>query len=172
MRTTDPDQHRPARRHRPRHQLLALSAVRTGCRRAGGVSLIELMIVLAVASIMLSSALPSMRQAIEALQLKAASGDFVAAIHETRAQALAQGQIVTLLPNNGDWKQGWTLLIDANANRRSDPASLFCAATAPCQKAWKCASGSPTKRCLPTLLIILLDAAVAPPMPRLPISAP
>ena len=98
-----------------------MTAVRSGRRRSGGVSLIELMIVLAVASIMLSSALPSMRQAIEALQLKAASGDLVAAIHETRAQALAQGQIVTLLPNNGDWKQGWTLLIDANANRRPDP---------------------------------------------------
>jgi len=79
------------------------------------------MMVLAVASILFSGAMPDMRQAIEAFQLRAASADLLAAIHETRAEAMARGQIVTLLANNGDWRQGWTILLDSNANRQADP---------------------------------------------------
>jgi type IV fimbrial biogenesis protein FimT len=114
MRATDTDQHRPAQRHRPGQDLLALSGRR-------GISLIELMMVLAVASILSSSAMPSMRQALEAYQLRTAAADLVAAIHETRSQALSRGQIVTLLPIEGDWRLGWTILVDHNANRKLDP---------------------------------------------------
>lgn len=84
-----------------------------------------MMIVLAIASILLSSALPAMRQAIEAFQLRAAAAELVAAIHETRAQALARGQIVTLLATHGDWKQGWAIVLDANANRHPDPGEAI-----------------------------------------------
>lgn len=106
---------------RPARLALARARQAGGPSRARGVSLLELMIVLAIASILFSSALPDMRQAIEAFQLRAAAADLVAAIHETRALALAHGQIVTLLPNDGDWRQGWSIIIDSNGNRRSDP---------------------------------------------------
>jgi type IV fimbrial biogenesis protein FimT len=83
--------------------------------------LLELMMALAVASILFSSAVPDMHQAIEAFQLRTAAADLTAAIHETRAEAIARGQIVTLLANNSDWHQGWSIIVDTNANRIADP---------------------------------------------------
>jgi type IV fimbrial biogenesis protein FimT len=115
MPATDPDQHGTPQRHRPREKLLALAAWRHG------VSLIELMMALAVASILFSSAMPDMRQTIEAIQLRSSAADLLAAIHETRAEAMSRGQIVTLLANNGDWNQGWSIIVDSNANRVLDP---------------------------------------------------
>jgi type IV fimbrial biogenesis protein FimT len=78
------------------------------------------MMVLAIVSIMASSAMPDMRRSIDGYRLRAAAADLMAAIQETRAQAIASGQIVSLLPKNGDWRQGWTIVIDRNANRQLD----------------------------------------------------
>ncbi|MCE3263961.1 MAG: hypothetical protein K0R43_3040 [Pseudoduganella sp.] len=50
-------------------------------------------------------------------QLRAASADLLAAINETRAQAIARRRIVTLLAANGDWQQGWLIVVDGNGNR-------------------------------------------------------
>lgn len=50
-------------------------------------------------------------------QLRAASADLLAAINETRAQAIARRRIVTLLAANGDWRHGWLIVVDGNGNR-------------------------------------------------------
>lgn len=85
-----------------------------------GFTLLELMIVLAILSILCASAMPQLSEMLAGRQLRAASADLLAAINETRAQALARRRVVTLLSENGDWQQGWLVLLDANANRSAD----------------------------------------------------
>ena len=52
------------------------------------------------------------------------AGDGAALLHAvelTRSEALKRGARVTLLPVDGDWRAGWTVLVDGNGNRRVDP---------------------------------------------------
>ncbi|WP_082507496.1 GspH/FimT family pseudopilin [Duganella sp. Root336D2] len=121
MRTPYPHQQRAASRHRPLPQLLALK--REAYETAGarpGFTLMELMIVLAILSILFASALPDLSNMLAGRQLRAASADLLAAINDTRAQAIARRRVVTLLAKNGSWQQGWLIVIDANVNRSAD----------------------------------------------------
>jgi type IV fimbrial biogenesis protein FimT len=79
------------------------------------------MIALAILSILFASALPDLSNMLAGRQLRAASSDLLAAINDTRAQAIARRRVVTLLAENGDWQQGWLVIVDANANRSADP---------------------------------------------------
>jgi type IV fimbrial biogenesis protein FimT len=90
-------------------------------RQQPGFSLIELLVVLAIAAILVAAGAPSLRELIRAQQLKTASGDLFAAIGMARAQALARGEIVTILPKGAggaDWTRGWTVFIDRDGNRQ------------------------------------------------------
>jgi len=75
--------------------------------------------VLAIASILLASALPDMAQTLAARQMRAVSTELLAAINETRAQAIARRRVVTLLAGEGGWQDGWQIVVDANADRRA-----------------------------------------------------
>ncbi len=83
-------------------------------------TLLELMIVLAIISILFASALPELSNMLAGRQLRAASADLLAAINSTRAQAIARRRVVTLLAENSDLQQGWLIVIDANSNRVAD----------------------------------------------------
>lgn len=85
-----------------------------------GVTLLELLIVLAILSILFASAVPQLSEMLAGRQLRAASSDLLGAINETRAQAIARRRVVTLLVENGDWQQGWLIVVDANGNRIAD----------------------------------------------------
>ncbi|HEY0587579.1 MAG TPA: GspH/FimT family pseudopilin, partial [Pseudoduganella sp.] len=121
MRTPHPHEQRAAPRHRPLPQLLALKREGRGPAGTGpGFTLLELMIVLAILSILFASALPNLSNMLAGRQLRSASADLLAAINDTRAQAIARRRVVTLLAENGNWQQGWLIIIDANANRSPD----------------------------------------------------
>jgi len=83
-------------------------------------TLVELLIVLAILSILFASALPDMSKVLAGRQLRSASADLLAAINDTRAQAISRRRVVTLLAEKGDWRHGWLIVIDANANRNPD----------------------------------------------------
>lgn len=92
---------------------------------ARGTTLVELLIVLVLAGVLLGAALPSYRGLIERMQLRAAVNDLFAAIDLTRSQAIARGSRVVLAPlepAGADWRLGWVVFIDQNANRRPDPS--------------------------------------------------
>ncbi len=86
-----------------------------------GFTLIELIVVLAIAAVMMSVALPDLRQMIRSQQLKAAVNDLFGAIELTRSQAIARGRKVELVAAGGDapdWRAGWVVFLDQDGDRR------------------------------------------------------
>jgi type IV fimbrial biogenesis protein FimT len=95
------------------------SACATGCRSAG-ITLIELLTVLAIAAVLLGVAAPSFQQALQRMRLQAATNDLQAAIDLTRSQAITRGGQVLMAPLGDEWQSGWAVFLDHNGNRRPD----------------------------------------------------
>lgn len=90
-----------------------------------GFSLVELMLVLALAAVLLAAAAPNLGTLLRTQQLKSASGDLLAAIGMARSQALARGRVVKLAPRDAaqsDWAQGWRLFVDRDGDGLAGPA--------------------------------------------------
>jgi type IV fimbrial biogenesis protein FimT len=93
--------------------------------RQGGHTLVELMVVLVIAALLLTLALPDLRAMIARQQLRTAQNDLFSAINLTRSQAIVLGTRVTLIPQDAagiDWTSGWLVFIDRNGNQRLDPS--------------------------------------------------
>jgi type IV fimbrial biogenesis protein FimT len=89
--------------------------------KQGGVTLPELVVVLAMSAVMMSVALPDLRQMIRSYQLKAAANDLFGAIDLARTQAIARGRRVQLVPAGDtapDWRHGWVVFVDQDGDRR------------------------------------------------------
>jgi type IV fimbrial biogenesis protein FimT len=100
--------------------MLAMTSIPRRARRADGVTLPELCIVLAASAIVLAIAVPDLRDLVRTQQLKAATGDLFAAIDLARAQALARGRRVKVVPRDplgADWRLGWQVLGDPDRDR-------------------------------------------------------
>ncbi len=107
---------RPARGHGGGAQ-----ARRRPCRT--GHTLLELLAVLSIAALLMAAALPSLQQVLARQQVRAAATDLFSAIELTRAQAMARGQRVLLMPagpGGMDWRTGWLVFIDRNVNLAFD----------------------------------------------------
>ena len=107
---------RPARGHGGGAQLRRLP-----CRT--GHTLLELLAVLSIAALLMAAALPSLQQVLARQQVRAAATDLFSAIELTRAQAMARGQRVLLMPagpGGMDWRTGWLVFIDRNVNLAFD----------------------------------------------------
>jgi type IV fimbrial biogenesis protein FimT len=89
---------------------------------AMGFSLVELLIVLAIASILLTMAVPSFRTLIQNLQVTTAVNDLFAAINLARSEAIKRGTRVNLttVDPEGNWENGWVVFIDNNENLKPD----------------------------------------------------
>jgi type IV fimbrial biogenesis protein FimT len=101
--------------------VLAVKPAPRAKRRGQGVSLIELMTVLAVAAVMLAVALPDMRQLIRHQQLKAAADDLFGALGLARSLAIARNARVHVVPLDSsgvDWSRGWVVFVDRDGDRR------------------------------------------------------
>ncbi|MET0265794.1 MAG: GspH/FimT family pseudopilin [Duganella sp.] len=99
-----------------------------------GVTLVELMMVLALAGVLLGVAAPAYQQILRGQQLRAAVNDLVAAIDLTRSHALALGRTVLLAPldpGGVDWRAGWIVFVDSNGNRRPDAGEAVLARRGP-----------------------------------------
>lgn len=88
-----------------------------------GFSLAELLFVLAIGAILLSTGVPLLRDFMQRQQLIATANEFFAAITLTRSEAIQRGARVDLVPAaaSGDWASGWVVFVDKNGNQRPDP---------------------------------------------------
>lgn len=85
--------------------------------------MLELLAVLAIAALLAAAALPSLQHVLARQQVRAAARDLFSAIELTRAQAMARGRRVLLMPAGSggtDWSAGWLVFIDSNANLAFD----------------------------------------------------
>ena len=79
-----------------------------------GFSLLELLVVIAVAGILASLALPSFREYMGIQKIRAAAFDVSAAILAARSEAIKRNASVTMVQAGGDWKNGWTIVSAGN----------------------------------------------------------
>lgn len=92
-----------------------------------GVTLVELLVVLAVASILLAIVVPGYAYLVGTSRLAALTNDFVTALHLARSEAIKRGMRVTVCKTGNAqaaapacdagaaWEQGWLVFVDSGA---------------------------------------------------------
>ena len=74
-----------------------------------GFSLIELMMVVALAAIMALVAMPSFQETIESQRIRGTATDLMIALTRARSEAIKRNVNITLSPKSGDWANGWQI---------------------------------------------------------------
>jgi type IV fimbrial biogenesis protein FimT len=101
--------------------------------RSHGITLIEMLIVLAIIAILAGTALPSFKNLGQASATRSARMALSTAIGETRMSAVMRNQYAVLCPSadqeqcdqNLKWHKGWILFIDENRNGRREPTEAI-----------------------------------------------
>lgn len=90
--------------------------------RFAGFTLVELMVTLAVLSIMALMAAPSLRDFSRNQELASVASDFLVDVTYARNQALTRNRRVIIAPTTADdsWKGGWRIFVDVNADEDYD----------------------------------------------------
>lgn len=81
-----------------------------------GFTLIELMITLAVAGVVLSTALPNFIQAINNNRLATNTNDFIASLNLARSEAIKRGVNVVVAKTGANWENGWQVFVDVDTS--------------------------------------------------------
>lgn len=85
--------------------------------RGRGFTLIELLVVIAIVAVLGSLAIPGMQAIASNQALSNAASDLMAATLQARSAALANNRRTVVRPlSDGDWRTGWRIYIDMNAN--------------------------------------------------------
>lgn len=88
------------------------------CVNQVGFTLIELIVTIAIGTLMMMVAVPSYVQFQRNAQLSEAVSSFITAANTARANAMKQGLNTYLIPNTGtSWRSGWLVYADSNWNQ-------------------------------------------------------
>ncbi|SDK80209.1 GspH/FimT family pseudopilin [Microbulbifer yueqingensis] len=89
-----------------------------------GITLLELLVTLAILSILLALGAPGFSRQVQQTRVSATTEELQSAIQLARATALSRNQRVTLR-SRGSWEAGWEAFADINSNGLRDGAELL-----------------------------------------------
>lgn len=99
-----------------------------GLRRplvARGVSLVEALLCVAVLMVLAMPVAGSLHGMFDRVHVNAAVSELRTAIQTARLHAMQRAQRIDIVPRaEGDWAQGWLVVVDANNNQRADPGEI------------------------------------------------
>lgn len=101
------------------------ASLRTSRRRSRGVTLIELLVVMTLAAIVLAIGVPNFSHLLERNRATAISNEFLRAVTQARAEAMARGQRAVVAPVGGAWANGWEVFVDADRDAVRDGNELL-----------------------------------------------
>ena len=85
---------------------------RSSLRRQSGVTLIEIMVVMAIMGILLGIALPALRDMINTEKVRSATNDLYVSLMFARSEAMKRNANVVVAPvtaGTSSWAEGWTV---------------------------------------------------------------
>ena len=85
-----------------------------------GFTLVELVVTLAVASIILSIAVPSFRNMIQNNRATTYANQFIADLSLARIEAIKRGETVYMTSVGSNWNDGWRIWVDADGDDNYD----------------------------------------------------
>jgi type IV fimbrial biogenesis protein FimT len=93
--------------------------------KSKGVTLLELMVVLAIVGVLASFALPNLRQFLVTQEVRSTSFDLLAALTYARSEAIKRnGSVQVAAVDASDWGKGWQVsVVSGGAVLRSQAAS-------------------------------------------------
>lgn len=100
------------------HKLHAPGQSRSDSLRVAGFTLPELMVTVAIVSVLAAMAGPSFSTLIASQRARAASTDLYLALAKARSEAIKRNTNVTLSPKGGNWQDGWEILNPSDATAK------------------------------------------------------
>ena len=92
-------------------------------RRAGGFTLMEMMIVITLIGILAGMALNSFRYLSATTRIKGAGTDLYLALIKARNEAVKRNRLVAIVKNSAGWQAGWQIIADQNSDGTYSPAA-------------------------------------------------